>query len=93
MLTFFCRRCGAIKRRALLRSMVCCGQEMLLLRKAHLEAATKLTRAERAIWAQRGMHVFRRPGRRWTPALTAGEIRRAKEQVATHEAKFRNSSP
>ena len=89
MLTFLCKRCGGLKRRrSATQSPLCCDREMTLVRKAHLEAATKLTRDERVIWARRGMHVFRRPGRRWMPALTAGEIRRAKEQVQAHETRF-----
>ena len=86
MLTFFCQRCGTMKRRERAESVMCCEREMILLRRAQLEAATKLTRPERALWAQRGMHIFRRPGRRWMPALTPGEIRRAKEQVTAHQA-------
>ena len=89
MLTFLCKRCGGLKRRyTASQSPLCCDRKMTLLRKAHLEAATKLTRDQRAIWARLGMHIFRRPGRRWMPALRAGEIRRAKEQVEAHEAKW-----
>ena len=89
MLTFLCKRCGALKRRQVaMQAPRCCDRETILLRKAHLEAATKLARSERATWVRLGMHVFRRPGRRWMPALTPGEVRRAKAQVATHEAKF-----
>ena len=89
MMTFLCTRCGALKRRqSAIQPPLCCGRETILLRKAHLEAATKLTRSERMTWARLGMPVFRRPGRRWMPALTPGEVRRAKEQVATHQARF-----
>jgi len=58
---------------------------MELLRKAHAEAATKLTRAERVEWMRRGMHVFRRAGRRWTAALSPTQIARSREQVATYQ--------
>lgn len=89
MLTFLCGRCGALKRRQIaIQAPLCCDRETILLRKAHLEAATKLARSERVTWVRRGMHVFRRPGRRWMPALTPGEVQRAKEQVAAHEVKF-----
>ena len=89
MLTFLCKHCGGLKRRQSAKAIpLCCDNEMTLVRRAHLEAATKLTRDERVIWARRGMHIFRRPGRRWMAALTRGEIRRAREQVEAHEAKF-----
>jgi hypothetical protein len=51
--------------------------------KASAEAATKLTRDERLLWIRRGMHVFRRPGRRWTAALTPRQVAVAKDQVAS----------
>jgi len=89
MLTFLCKRCCILKRRQTAKQIpLCCEHEMMLLRRAHLEAASKLTREERVIWARRGMHILRRPGRRWMPALRPGEIRRAKQQVEAHEAKF-----
>jgi len=64
---------------------------MVLLRKAHAEAATKLTRAERLEWLRRGMHVFGRPGRRWTAAFSEADLRRSHDQVAVYEAS--GSSP
>jgi hypothetical protein len=54
------------------------------VRKAHAEAATKLRRADRLEWIRRGMHVFRRPGRRWTAALTPAQITRARAQVEAY---------
>lgn len=40
MLTFFCKRCGALKRRQNANPIpICCDREVMLLRRAHLEAA------------------------------------------------------
>lgn len=60
---------------------------MGIVTKALAEAATKLTRAERVLWIQRGAHVFRRPGRRWTAALTDGQIATARAQYAEYLAR------
>jgi len=94
--TYFCQRCGGIRR----REMVgwgrgpehpkdwprCCEQPMRILRKAYAEAATKLIRADRLRWLRLGMRVYRRAGRRWTAALTPSQIARADEQVAIHKS-------
>jgi len=89
MLTFLCKHGGGLKRRRSAQSIpLCCDHEITLLRRADLEAGTKLKQQERVKWARLGMHIFRRPGRRWTAALTPGEIRRAKEQLEAHTAKF-----
>jgi len=58
---------------------------MVILSKGHAEAATKLSKLARLEWVRRGMHVFRRPGRRWTAALTTGQVARALAQVAAYE--------
>jgi hypothetical protein len=61
---------------------------MRVLNKAHAEAATKLSRVQRQLWVERGMHVVRRPGRRWTAALTPRQIAAAKDQVATVQQRW-----
>lgn len=60
--------------------------------KAQAEAATKLSKAERLVWISRGAHVFRRPGRRWTAAITEGQIQRAREQLADYQDSL-NAAP
>jgi hypothetical protein len=91
--TFLCERCGALRRRQSAPGLLgqaspawprCCKHPMLIVRKAHAEAATKLAKSRRLDWIRRGMHVFRRPGRRWTGALTPGQIARAAEQRNVH---------
>jgi hypothetical protein len=57
---------------------------MLTLRKAHAEAATKLTRERRLEWLRRGMLVFRRAGRRWTAALSHAQLARSRDQVTAY---------
>ena len=49
------------------------------------EAASKLTREERRRWVVSGMHVVRRPGRRWTAALTPRQIAAARDQLEGQE--------
>jgi hypothetical protein len=61
---------------------------MRVLKKAHAEAVTKLTRVQRQLWVERGMHVVRRPGRRWTAALTPRQIAAANDQVATVQQRW-----
>jgi hypothetical protein len=54
--------------------------------KVQAEAASKLRRAERVMWIAAGAHVIKRPGRRWTAALTERQIATAREQVAAYQA-------
>lgn len=66
----------------------CCDAPMLDLRKAHAEAATKLTCDERLEWVRRGMRVFRRAGRRWTAALSPTQLARSRDQVDAFKRRY-----
>ena len=92
--TYLCEKCGSVRRLPMSREgrsrygapltmPRCCARRMWHITKAHAEAATKLTRDDRLRWIRRGMHVFRRPGRRWTAALTPRQIAAAKDQFAS----------
>jgi hypothetical protein len=61
---------------------------MRILRKALAEVATKLVREERRRWVRLGMHTVRRPGRRWTAALTPRQIAAAADQVAIEQRRW-----
>lgn len=91
--TFVCPTCGSLRRRARAQRMkrdrvpLCCGKSMQLLGdRVKAEAAGKLSRAERMEWMRQGLLVYRREGRRWTAALTDGEVAKAREQVRTPRA-------
>lgn len=97
--TFLCAKCFGLRRRpagfegakappgrAYPR---CCGQPMKMLgSRARAEAASKLTREERRRWVASGMHVVRRPGRRWTAALTPRQIAAARDQRESQERRI-----
>jgi hypothetical protein len=97
--TFLCAKCFALRRRPFGVERAdrppgrdyphCCGQPMQMLgTKVAAEAASKLTRAERRRWVMSGMHVVRRPGRRWTAALTPRQIAAARDQREGQERRI-----
>ena len=54
---------------------------LLLGNRVKAEAASKLSREERRRWITAGMHVVRKPGNRWTAALTPRQIAESHEQL------------
>ena len=66
MLTFLCKRCGALKRRQIaIQAPLRCDCETILLRKAHLEAATKWAQRARDVGASRDACL----STAWTPVV------------------------
>jgi hypothetical protein len=57
---------------------------MAELTKGYAEAATKLDAAERVTWLAAGGHIIRKPGRKWTAAVSEREIAIARDQLARH---------
>ena len=90
--TFLCQKCFSLRRRELRATRPdsppgrdfpnCCGQSMHVLgNRIKAEAASRLSRDERRRWIVAGMHVVRKPGNRWTAALTPRQIAASREQL------------
>ena len=99
--TYVCRSCGSLRRRPKVYGYPgtdqpdwphCCDKPMLALAKVYAEAATKLDDAGRVEWLRLGHHVVRRSRHRWEPAMTEGQIARAKEQLALYKAEQQSAS-
>ena len=98
--TYVCRSCGGLRRRPKVYAHpyeenevpTCCGEEMTGFTKVWAEAATKLDDHGRVQWLRKGAHVYERLGRRWTPALTDGEVRRAREQWPPYNLRRRGQA-
>ena len=91
---FVCSQCGSLRRREagyLERDGSlpdtyprCCSAPMEELTKGYAEAATKLDAPERVVWLAAGGHIIRKPGRKWTAAVSEREIAIARDQLARH---------
>lgn len=103
--TYLCTKCGTLRRAGaiyLSYRKTCdemkesafwpkhCGLPMKTLTFEQGVAATHIEDPQRLRWAEGGLHVIQRGGKRkWTPALNARQIVEAKQQFAA----FREREP
>lgn len=96
--TYLCTKCGAVRRASMVyyqrketpeqakvaaRWPKHCGHPMQMLSYEQGVAASRMESLERVGWAEKGLYILQRGGKRkWVPAINARQIGEAKQQCA-----------